>query len=185
MQNFAAEGQWIVNTSSTSEKIVNPYRFMDGLTKRLVKTWISLQNPCDIPWTPLRKPLNECTVALISSGGIALKTDAPFDMDIERQDPWWSDPSYRIIPRSTITPEIKVHHLHINPQFAEQDLNCILPLQQLNELADCGEIGGAAPSHYSYIGYTLRPRRLLEESVPAMVRQLQQEKVDVVLLVPV
>jgi D-proline reductase (dithiol) PrdB len=78
-----------------------------------------------------------------------------------------------------------VCHLHINPGFAEQDLNSVLPAERLNELAELGEIGAVAPSHYSYMGYTLRPERLLRESLPAMVRQLRAENVDVVVLVPV
>ena len=48
-----------------------------------------------------------------------------------------------------------------------------------------GEIGAAAPSNYSYMGYTLRPERLLRESVPAMVQQLREEHVDIVVLIPV
>jgi hypothetical protein len=35
------------------------------------------------------------------------------------------------------------------------------------------------------MGYTLRPERLLQESLPGMVRQLREEHVDVVVLVPV
>ncbi len=168
-----------------SDGKVDSYRFLDGMTKRMVKTWVSLDSPGDIPWTPLRKPLNECTVALITSGGIALKTDRPFDEDIERRDPWFSDPSYRVIPRETVSQDIKCYHLHFNPEVCERDLGCIFPLRQLVELEKCREIGRAAASHYSYMGYTLRPQRLLDESIPAIIRQLRQENVDVVVLVPV
>ena len=35
--------------------------------------------------TPLRKPLAECTVALISTAGIARRDDVPFDQDGERE----------------------------------------------------------------------------------------------------
>ena len=164
---------------------VDSYRFLEGMTKRMVKTWVSLDQPADIPWTPLRKPLNTCTVAMITSGGIALKTDRPFNKEIERRDPWCSDPSYRVIPRNTLTQDIKCYHLHFNPEICERDLGCIFPLGQLVELEMRGEIGSAAPSHYSYMGYTLRPQRFLEESLPAMIRQLQQENVDVVVLIPV
>ena len=69
-------------------KVVGSYRFIGGGTKRLVKSWIELESPRDIPWTPLSRPLSDCTVALISSGGIALKTDRPFDQDSERRNPW-------------------------------------------------------------------------------------------------
>jgi hypothetical protein len=53
----------------------------------------------EIPWTPLSKPLADSTVALLSSVGLALKTDRPFDQEGERRNPWWGDPSYRILPR--------------------------------------------------------------------------------------
>jgi hypothetical protein len=66
-------------------KVVDSYRFISGITQRLVKSWIKLEAPRDIPWTPLPKGLSDCTVALISSGGIALKTDRPFDQEGERQ----------------------------------------------------------------------------------------------------
>jgi len=114
-----------------------------------------------------------------------LKTDHPFDPEIERRDPWFADPSYRVVPRTARTGDIQVCHLHINPTFAEQDLNSVLPAERLDELAEMGEIGAAAPSHYSYMGYTLRPDRLLGESIPGIVRQLRAEHVDVVVLVPV
>jgi D-proline reductase (dithiol) PrdB len=171
--------------SIDAHKQVDSYRFLDSMTKRLVKSWASLERPSDIPWTPLVKPLRECRVAMITSGGIALTTNPPFNQELERNDPWWSDPSYRVIPRDTIGKDIKVYHLHINPSLPEQDLNCILPLQRLADLERSGEIGSVAPSHYSYMGYTQRPQRLLAESVPAIAKQLRQEHVDCVVLVPV
>ena len=164
---------------------VDSYRFLGGMTKRMVQTWVNLDHAADIPWTPLAKPLAECTVAMITTGGIALKTDRPFDEQVERCDPWFSDPSFRVIPRDTVSHDIKCYHLHFNPGVCESDLGCVLPLRQLGELAARGEIGRAAPSHYSYMGYTLRPQRLLDESVPAIVQQLRQESVDAVVLVPV
>jgi D-proline reductase (dithiol) PrdB len=174
----------VADTEQITRK-VDSFRFVDGITRRVVKTWIGLGKPADIPWTPLRKPLPECRVAFVSSGAVALRTDRPFNLEIERNNPWWSDPSYRVLPGTTKTDDVKVYHLHINTAFAEQDLNCILPLERLHELVDAGEIGSVAPSHYSYIGYTLRPQRLLDESVTAIVRQLQEEAVDIVALVPV
>jgi len=70
-------------------KQVDSFRFLDGITKKLVKTWIELETQREIPWTPLSKSMDECTVALISSAGLALKTDQPFDQEGERQNPWW------------------------------------------------------------------------------------------------
>ena len=166
-------------------KTVDSYRFLDGIAKRAMRHWAGLRAEIPIPWTPLSKPLSKCIVSLVSSAAIALKASQPFDQNIERSDPWFSDPSYRLLPRTVRTGETCVYHLHINPAFAEQDLNTVIPVERLNELAARGEIGGSAPSHYSYVGYTMRPERLLRESVPSIVRQLREEHVDAVVLVPV
>ncbi len=150
----------------------------------MIKSWIKLESPREIPWTPLAKPLSECTVALISTGGIALKSDRPFDQEGERRDPWWGDPSYRIIPHGTKTDDVRVYHLHINPSSAEQDINCLLPMERLDELAGAGKIGRAAPSHYSFMGYILEPTELLQNSIPAIIDHLRRDKVDAALFVP-
>ena len=100
------------------------------------------------------------------------------------QDPWWGDPGYRIIPRGTKTTDIRVYHLHINPAFAEEDLNCLLPLQRLDELAEAGLVADSALNHYSYMGYLIDPTEFLRTSVPAMIEKMREEAVDVVVLVP-
>lgn len=165
-------------------KEVDSYRFLDRLTRKLVQAWIGLEAPRDIPWTPLSRPLQESTVALVSSAGLALKTDRPFDQDGERRNPWWGDPSYRILPRTITGEDVKLYHLHIDPRLAEQDLNTLFPLQRLLELEERGEIGRAAARHYSFMGYILQPRTLLEESTPAMIRYMKQDGVNAVILVP-
>jgi D-proline reductase (dithiol) PrdB len=165
-------------------KTVDSKRYLSGITKRLVKSWIKLETPREIPWTPLAKPLSDCTVALISSGGLALKTDRPFDQEGERQNPWWGDPSYRVIPSTATEEDVNLYHLHVDPAFVTQDLNCLLPLQRLTEMEVAGEIGRAAPSHYSFMGYTVQPEALLQESTPAIIDHLQNEEVDVVVLIP-
>jgi hypothetical protein len=72
---------------SGSPARIDSYRFISGITKRMIKSWISMERPREIPWTPLTKPLSECTVSLISSAGIALKTDRPFDQEGKWRNP--------------------------------------------------------------------------------------------------
>ncbi len=163
---------------------VDSYCFIGGMTKRMVKSWIDLEQPRPIPWTELDQPLSESTVALISSGGIALRSDQPFDQEGERQNPWWGDPSYRSIPRTTKTSDIRVYHQHIDPSLAETDMNCLLPILRLDELVAAGIVGRSAATHYSIMGYLLEPAELLEQTIPAIVEKLRAEAVDVVLLVP-
>ena len=145
-------------------KTVDSFRFIDGITRRMLKNWIKIETPRPIPWTPLSKSLSKCTVAMLSSAGIALKTDTPFDQDGERQNPWWGDPTYRILPKTATEAEVRLYHMHIDPSYAEQDLNCLFPLQRLQQMEDNGRIGRMSPRHYSIMGYILNPDQLLRET---------------------
>jgi D-proline reductase (dithiol) PrdB len=163
---------------------VDSFRFVDIVTRKILKTWMEREPLRPIPWTPLEKPLSECTVAAVTSGAVALRSDKPFDQEGERRNPWWGDPSYRVLPASATEADTEVYHLHINPAFGRKDLNCLLPLQRLQALAAAGEIGRSAPRHYSYMGYQIDPTALLERSAPAMIRSMKEDRVDLVLLVP-
>jgi D-proline reductase (dithiol) PrdB len=165
-------------------KTADSFRFISGLTKRMIKSWISLEKPRPIPWMPLARPLAQCNVALLSSAGIALKTDKPFDQEGERRNPWWGDPTYRVLPKTATADKVRLYHLHIDPSYAEQDLNCLFPLQRLQELEQSGRIGHSTPRHYSIMGYILNPGVLLRETVPALIRDLKEDWADVVVLVP-
>src|SRR5436309_11217227 len=46
-----------------------------------------------VPWMPLRKPLSQCRLALVSSAGFIMPNLAPFDDSIKG-----GDPSFREIP---------------------------------------------------------------------------------------
>jgi len=165
-------------------KTVDSYRFISGITRRMIKSWIKMETPRPIPWTPLSKPLSECTVAVLSSAGLAMKDDLPFDQEGERKNPWWGDPSYRILPKTASKDEVRLYHMHIDPSYAEQDLNCLFPLERLQAMEDRGRIGRVSPRHYSIMGYLLEPEELLCNTVPALIRNLKEDFADVVVLVP-
>jgi D-proline reductase (dithiol) PrdB len=166
------------------EKTVDSYRYVSGITRRMLRTWVEMETPRPIPWAPLCKPLRQSKVALLSSAGIALKTDRPFDQEGERQNPWWGDPSYRVIPSTATEQDVRLYHMHIDPRPAMQDLNCLFPLRRLKEMEQTGEIGASAEQHFSMMGYILQPETLLKETVPAIIHDLRAERADVVVLVP-
>lgn len=165
-------------------KEVDSYRFISGITRRMLRTWAEMETPRPIPFSPLCKPLKHCNVALISSAGIALKTDKPFDQEGERRNPWWGDPSYRVIPADATQDDVRLYHMHIDPRPAQQDLNCLFPLARLKEMEQRGEIGSCAENHFSMMGYILQPETLLRDTVPSIIRDLRAERADVVVLVP-
>jgi D-proline reductase (dithiol) PrdB len=153
--------------------------------RQIVTGWISREPERDIPWTRLRKPLVECRVALVSTAALALRDDTPFDQEGERRNPWWGDPSFRVLPRDTRTGEAVSWHMHIDISVPERDLDAVMPLARLAELEEEGFVGSSAPSHYSFMGYILKPKELLETSTPAIIEQMKNEDVDAVVLVPV
>ena len=163
---------------------IDSYRFLDFASRTIMKAWAARQEPGVIPFTPLEKPLAECTVALISTAGVARKDDQPFDQDGERRNPWWGDPSFRLIPHGTSEREIRLFHLHIDTRLGEADLDVVLPMRRLAELAAEGVIGRPAAVHYSTMGYILDPTELIEETVPAIAAHMRAAGVDAVAMAP-
>ena len=140
---------------------IDSYRFLDFASRQVMKAWAARQEPAVIPFTPMTKPLAECTVALVSTAGIARNDDVPFDQERERRDPWWGDPSFRVIPLGTTERDVRLYHMHIDPRFGEADLDVVLPMRRLTELSQARVVGRAAPRHYSIMGYVLEPTVLM------------------------
>lgn len=163
---------------------IDSYRFLDFATRQIMKAWAARQEPGVIPFTALTKPLGDCTIALVSTAGLARIDDRPFDQERERRDPWWGDPSFRVIPLGTTERDVRVYHLHIDPRFGERDLDVLLPMRRLTELAGEGFVGQAARRHYSIMGYILEPGVLVEETAPAIAEAMRRDGVDAAALVP-
>jgi D-proline reductase (dithiol) PrdB len=130
------------------------------------------------PWTPLEKPLDQAGITLISSAGIFRDDQKPFD-------PWAvNDLSFRQIPTDTPMERLKLHHNYFDHRDAVKDMNCVLPLQRLGELAKSGFIGGLAPTAITLgMGRLYKRTALLQETVPQIVKVLHEQNTDAALLV--
>jgi D-proline reductase (dithiol) PrdB len=166
-------------------KIVDGFHFMPPS----LRAWIAKDIPADefsghIPWTALKKPLSQTTFSLVTSAGINLKDDPPFDVEREKREPAWGDPTHREIRSSAIEADIDVNHLHIDTRYIKEDINVMLPLARFRELEDDGIIAKLAPTCYSFYGFQLDPKILLEETMPKIASKMKAEDVDAVLLTP-
>ena len=65
-----------------------------------------------------------------------------------------------------------------------RDLNVTFPIDRLRELSARGELGGMAPSHYSFMGALRDLPRLQDETGPEVGRRLAEEGVDLALITP-
>jgi D-proline reductase (dithiol) PrdB len=167
---------------------VDSYKWLPGSLANYYRA-LPLQKAEPIPWTPLAKPIEECRFSLVTSAGLYLKDKQPsFDLDGERQNPFWGDPTYRTIPRDVKQEEVGVAHLHINTADLEADINIALPVHRFLELEAAGEIGSLAPTHYSFMGYQGNPPNTDEwenRYGPEMAARMREEAVDAALLTPV
>jgi D-proline reductase (dithiol) PrdB len=139
-------------------------------------------DPVSSAMTPLRKPLAECTVALVTTAGLSLSSQTPFDVTTRM-----GDTSFREIP-GDISPQV----LEMNQRSwafdktgVLRDRNLAFPLDRLHEMQARGEIGAVATHHYSFMGSIAGPRKLINATAPEVARRLVAENVDVVLLTPV
>lgn len=135
-----------------------------------------------VPVARLEKPLGRCRVALVSSAGLVVPGDRPFDESVKGGD--WG---YRLIPGDADVQGLEEHHRSDSFDHAglEADRNVALPLDRLHELAGHGEIGGVAPRHVSLMGSVTAPSRLAKKTAPAVADLLTADQVDLALLVPV
>lgn len=166
---------------------VDSYKFLP----RLIASYYQQMNLLPrgpIPWTPVARRLEKCRFGLVTSAGMYQKgIDPPFDLQRERDEPTWGDPTYRVIPQDIQQEAVGISHLHINPQYALEDLNVILPIEGFQALAEQGRIGGLADHGYSFMGYQGFPPNTTEwEEVygPEVARRMKAEGVDCVLLTP-
>ena len=129
------------------------------------------------PWTPLRKPLAECVVAAVSSGGIYLPGMPPFSPDK-------NDLTFRQIPLDADLGTALISHNHYQHEDAERDPNVIFPIGQLQDLARQGRIRAPARLNFSFMGRIFKRNALLNWMAPALWAALKQEEVDAALLGP-
>ena len=134
----------------------------------------------DVPFTRLRKPLHSCRIALITTGGVHLRTQQPFDMGDSR-----GDPSFRAIPADTPAEQLTITHDYYDHRDAERDLNILFPLALGRELVARGALGSLGTG-YSFMGHIEPPHveTLLRRTAPEVARRLRQEQIDAVLLTP-
>jgi D-proline reductase (dithiol) PrdB len=135
-----------------------------------------------IPWTPLRKPLAEAKVALVTTAGLVMPDQEPFDNDVKG-----GDYTFRVIPSDAeVASLIDTHRSEtFDHSGIQSDPNLAFPLDRLHELARDGRIGRVSERHLSFMGSITAPGRLIRDSAPTAAQVLVEDGVDVALLVPI
>lgn len=134
------------------------------------------------PWSPLKKPLSACKLALASSAGFVAPGQEPFDDAFKG-----GDPSYRWISEDTSVQDLIECHRSksFDHSGLAKDPNLGFPLDHLRSLKQEGMIGALNHRHLSFMGSITAPGRFTAKSAPAFAEELVEDQVDAVLLVPV
>lgn len=159
-----------------------PVSYVDGLAKHYGSMghppyqWTINQ---DAPLHRLTKPISQCRITLLTSGGISMCSMPGFD-PMARND-------HRLdaIPLETQASDFQIHDAYYDHSDAEQDINCQFPIDRLREMVVNGEIGSLAPRFWSgFMGRIYNRSKVIQESAPAFVAELKRDEVDLLIAVP-
>ena len=157
---------------------------LDELSEVLRNTLVMF--PCleyeDTPWTPMRKPLSDSRLALVTSAGLHVRGDQPFI----HEPSGGGDPSYRVIPRAASPADILQSHVSIGFDHSGiyRDINVTFPVDRLQELVDQRVIGSLSDNNYSFMGALRDLSQVVEKTGPQVAQRMLDDGVEVALLTP-
>ncbi|MCX6048056.1 MAG: glycine/sarcosine/betaine reductase selenoprotein B family protein [Chloroflexi bacterium] len=134
-----------------------------------------------IPFARLRKPLAQCRVALLTTAGVHLHNQTPYNM--ENPD---GDPTYREIPTDVALDQITITHKYYDHTDADVDLNVVFPLLHFRDLVEKQVIGSLAPRHFGFMGHIDQAliNVLNQQTAPEVAAKLRADQVDFAFLTP-
>jgi len=167
--------------------LIDSYKFLPRSFLPLFEHARPLPEESAPVWAPFTARLADSTIALLTSAGLSLAgAQEPFDLDKERNEPTWGDPSFRVLPHELGDRRLVMSHLHVNDADVRADPNVALPVDALDDLVADGMVGRAAPTHVSVMGYQQAGLVVWrEETAPAIVEHLRAQGTDGVVLAPV
>jgi D-proline reductase (dithiol) PrdB len=127
-----------------------------------------------VPYTPVAMKLAEMTVAIVSSSGVYHQDQEPF---IEN-----GDETYRVLPGEVASAELRFKHGHYDTSEAQQDPNCMFPIDRLRELAAAGFIKKVSNKHIGFKGFSTNLKAMYEKVAPEIGNEIERSQADAVLL---
>ena len=116
---------------------------------------------------------------MLTSGGVSQCAMTPFNPDAR------NDHRLDAIDRGVDSSDFQIHDSYYDHRDAEQDINCIFPIDRLREMAAAEEIGAVADRFWSgFMGRIYNRTKVMEESGPAFAAALEADGVDILVAAP-
>ena len=169
---------------------IDSYRFLPRSFRPMYEGKQPRDDESHEVWAPFEPRLADARIALLTSGGLYVADEQePFDLDRERDEPTWGDPTWRSIAHDTPRDRLGMAHLHVNNDDVLADPNIALPTDRLDELVADGVVGAATEAHASVMGYQGHgedPLRVWRtETGPEIAEDLRRLQADGLVLAPV
>jgi len=138
----------------------------------------------DIPFTPLKKPLSESRVTLVSTASFVLMDEQGYPLEEPKmigtnELEVFTAPSDWPADRILSTSED-----HDRYQTDMTDVNAFFPTTRMQEFLKEGTFGSLSESYYRTLP-NYSQRKTTETDAPEILRQCREDHVDVALLTPV
>jgi D-proline reductase (dithiol) PrdB len=131
------------------------------------------------PLTPLRKPLSDCRVSMLTSGGISRRAAPPWNPNAR------NDLRLDAIESDAPSSDFQVHDDYYDHRSVRQDLNCMFPIDRLRELVSEEVIESIAPRLWSgFMGRIYKRSEVTGVAAPALAAELRKDGVDLFVLIP-
>ncbi len=125
-------------------------------------------------WTPVTKELKDMTVALATAAGVHHKEQVRFNLA--------GDFTWRKVLNEWPSNELMVSHGGYDNGDVNKDINCMFPVDRLNELAAEGFIKAVAKTHAGFMGGGGNQEKFKNETGPEIAKMFIEEGVDAVIL---
>jgi D-proline reductase (dithiol) PrdB len=125
------------------------YTRIPGINEMYVKlSGKKWQDRVEQPQLALPSQLSSVRVGLLTSAGVHLTSQRPFDMHNPE-----GDATVRVIPGDVSMDDITITHDYYDHAAADIDVNCVFPIERLRELAQKSMIRDVAPRHVGFMGH--------------------------------
>ncbi len=135
----------------------------------------------ETPWTPMPGKLSGLKLSLVTTAGVHLRSDTPFDMKDKN-----GDTTYRVVPSGVSLADLMITHDYYDHKDADKDMNIVFPADRLKEMVSEGKIGSLSARFYGFMGHITEGHidPFINHRIPEVAAMMKEDGTDVALVTP-